>query len=159
MKKSRPKTLYPKPYPLNPYFGFTLIEVLVSVTIIIILMGIGVVRYNSMNKRGRDQKRRTDIIQLTSALTAYRNDRTDRLYPTTTYNGLRPLLFPRYISPWPQDPVPGCTYVYWADSGGAEYEIWYRLENLPPGTSPSCGCGTCNAWEYSYFDTRVPLYW
>lgn len=54
--------------------GFTLIEVLVAVTIIAVLVSIGVVSYSSVNKRSRDAKRKGDVEQLRSALEMYRAD-------------------------------------------------------------------------------------
>ena len=61
--------------------GFTLIEVLVAVTIIAILTSIGVVSYSSVNKRSRDAKRKGDVEQLRSALEMYRADNS--YYPNT----------------------------------------------------------------------------
>lgn len=54
--------------------GFTLLEVLVSATIIAVLTVIGVVSYSSVNKRSRDVKRKSDLEQVRSALEMFRAD-------------------------------------------------------------------------------------
>ena len=54
--------------------GFSLIELMVSTTVIAILTVIGVVSYSSVNKRSRDVKRKSDIEQIRSALEMYRSD-------------------------------------------------------------------------------------
>lgn len=55
--------------------GFTLMEILISVAIVAILTAIGIVSYNSVNKRARDAKRKSDLEQVRSALEIYRNDK------------------------------------------------------------------------------------
>lgn len=54
--------------------GFTLIEVLVASTIIIVLMSVGLASYSRVNMRSRDAKRKSDIEQIRSALEIYRTD-------------------------------------------------------------------------------------
>ncbi len=54
--------------------GFSLLELLVSATIIAVLTTIGIVSYSSVNKRSRDVKRKSDIEQIRSALEMYRSD-------------------------------------------------------------------------------------
>jgi len=56
----------------NP--AFTLIEVLVAVTIIAVLTAIGVVSYASANRNSRDAKRLSDVEQIRAALEMYRAD-------------------------------------------------------------------------------------
>ena len=48
--------------------GFTLMELLISIGIIVLLMGVGVVSYNQTNKKARDAKRRADVESIRSAL-------------------------------------------------------------------------------------------
>jgi len=51
--------------------GFTLLELLVVVTIIAILAGIGLSNYTRSLSRGRDAKRRADLKSIQSALEQY----------------------------------------------------------------------------------------
>ncbi len=92
--------------------GFTLIEILVAVTIVAVLSVIGTVSYNSINKRSRDAKRRSDLEQVRSALELYRSDKAS--YPGSsasfvaltgldTGDGNGPLV-PTYLPSIPADP-------------------------------------------------------
>lgn len=92
--------------------GFTLMEVLIAVTIIAILSVIGIVSYSSINKRSRDAKRKSDLEQVRSALEMYRSDHG--VYPGTA-EGFIPLtsldpgdntgpLIPLYLPAIPMDP-------------------------------------------------------
>lgn len=62
--------------------GFTLMELLITMGIIVLLMGVGVVSYTQTNKKARDSKRKADIESIRSALELYRTDQGQ--YPTLT---------------------------------------------------------------------------
>lgn len=66
--------------------GFTLIEILVAVTIVAILSVVGIVSYGPANKRARDSRRRTDMEAFRSALELYRADKG--YYPSVGGAGL-----------------------------------------------------------------------
>ena len=59
-------------------------ELLISMGIIVLLMGVGVVSYSQTNKKARDAKRRADIESIRSALELYRTD--EGRYPSLTVN-------------------------------------------------------------------------
>ena len=88
--------------------GFTLIEIMVSVSIMVILTIIGVVSYSQINKRSRDVKRKGDIEQIRSALEMYRSD--DVGYPAGNYpnwgiaSDYLGILVGTYIPAIPTDP-------------------------------------------------------
>jgi general secretion pathway protein G len=65
--------------------GFTLMELLITMGIIVLLMGVGVVSYTQTNKKARDSKRKADIESIRSALELYRTDQGQ--YPALTING------------------------------------------------------------------------
>lgn len=48
--------------------GFSLVEILVVITILTILVTIGIVQYNGINAKARDSARRSDIYQVSTAL-------------------------------------------------------------------------------------------
>lgn len=112
--------------------GFTLVELLVTITIIAVLAAIGLVAYSMALKQGRDSKRQTDLRAIQSALEQYNSDQL--FYPYTgTANGLDTLLaasppptftssigqpspFPSpvktYMNSLPQDPTGTARYKY-----------------------------------------------
>lgn len=54
--------------------GFTLIELLVVISIIAILMAVATVSYTQVQKRVRDQKRKTDLAAISTALQRFYQD-------------------------------------------------------------------------------------
>lgn len=96
--------------------GFTLVELLISVSIIAILIAIGMASYSTINKQSRDTKRKSDIQQLRSALEMYRSQ--NGYYPNTgggaytDASGLSGALSPTYIPAIPNDPRSTAPYIY-----------------------------------------------
>lgn len=66
--------------------GFTIIELLVVVVIMVILSTVGVAVYNSAQKRARDSKRRADLKAIQNALEQYYISNND-VYPSIAYPG------------------------------------------------------------------------
>ena len=91
--------------------GFTLLELIVVITIIGILTTFGYLNYATSLEKSRDGKRKADLEQIRSALEMYRADETQ--YPLT---GNLSILDPDYIS-LPTDPK-GFAYNY--SSGRAD---------------------------------------
>lgn len=99
--------------------GFTLVEILVVLSIIAVMMAAAIVSYSSVTKKSRDAKRKSDMEQVRQALEMYRAD--NLTYPTcgvgaqavsclTGASG-----FSTYLSTAPTDPkasVTGFTYYY-----------------------------------------------
>lgn len=124
--------------------GFTLLEVLVTTTIIAVLTAIGIVSYSSVNKRSRDVKRKSDLEQIRSALEMYRSDNNE--YPNTgagsmvNVSNLATPLVSTYIPAIPEDPNPANYYQYQgiATSGVySRYCVCALLETIPSGQSES----------------------
>ncbi len=55
-------------------FGFTMIELLAVVTIMAILFTIGIVSYTNASRNARNNRRRTDIVNIRQALVLFRSD-------------------------------------------------------------------------------------
>lgn len=76
-------TNYPLPFSRSRHSanksGFSLIELLVVATIMIVLMTIGIVSYQSASRNSRNSKRKTDLESVRQALVMYHNDGND--YP------------------------------------------------------------------------------
>ncbi|MBU0579115.1 type II secretion system GspH family protein [Patescibacteria group bacterium] len=75
IKKSQPGYAYQRT-------GFSLIELLVVTTIMIVLTTIGLVSYAQSTRNARNAKRKSDLEAVRQALVLYRND--EDLYPTCT---------------------------------------------------------------------------
>ncbi len=94
--------------------GFTMIELLVVATIIVVLTTIGLVSYTQALQNGRNAKRKTDLEVLRQALVLYKAD--NGYYPNTDTAGLQSTLGTTYVSSFPVDPKatqsPTFTYTY-----------------------------------------------
>ena len=106
--------------------GFTLVEVLVVVTIIVLMTSAAIVTYTVFLKQSRDAKRKADLSQLSAALEMYRSN--NDTYPTT---GLSQLTAPTiYIQSVPTDPK-NPTYIYYYNSStGSDYTLATHLESV-----------------------------
>jgi general secretion pathway protein G len=115
--------------------GFTLIELMVVIAIIGILAGIIMVSLSAAKGRANDAKRKSDLKNLSLALSQYYND--NGAYPSTGGGGIwlsgTPYingLAPTYTNTatLPQDPSGG-TYEYASDGQS------YKLIDLNPSNS------------------------
>lgn len=108
-------------------FGFTMIELLVVTTIIIILTSIGLVSYTSANRSARNGKRKADIEMVRQALVLYRTDNTT--YPATSnFNTMLTTIADYTSSTTVTDPKNDATYFYSYSSAGATFTLTARLE-------------------------------
>ena len=111
--------------------GFSLLELLVSASIIAILTVIGVVSYSSVNKRSRDVKRKSDVEQIRSALEMYRSDNGS--YPDANAGSWGPasalntyLVTQKYTPIIPSDPQdPTHSYYYAATNEDVSTSKYY----------------------------------
>lgn len=127
--------------------AFTLVELLISVSIISILIAIGIASYATINKQSRDTKRKSDIEQVRSALEMYRAENGS--YPATgggiftAVSSLSSDLIPTYIPSIPTDPRVVSPYIYQYKATNAANGLYYgyclsgTLESSTP-TDNSC---------------------
>ena len=97
----------------KPEAGFTLVELLVVITIIAILSIIGLAVYSVVLKNGRDAKRQTDLRSVQSALEQHYSDFL--YYPSAvTFNGSTALSngSKTYLNAVPADPTNSNDYIY-----------------------------------------------
>lgn len=155
--------------------GFTLIELLIVIIILGVLAALISGNFLSSLAKGRDAKRKGDLVQVQRALEMYYEDK--RTYPTTgnifnaaIYTANKLCETPTcvagervYMEKIPQDPIASRAYEYTFDSATQSYKLYACLENsqqvLPyqiSGSSLSCPT-TC-----FYPDTtspKVPCIW
>lgn len=145
--------------------AFTLVELLVVISIIGVLIGLSVFGLQGARQASRDSKRKADLESLRSGIEIYKSD--CNAYPVSAGGAPSVVLATSgtslagsgtptscavtniYIAQIPQDPIyPNKTYLYASD--GITYELCTSLEQdtsspaVTCGGSSACGGGTCN---------------
>ena len=121
--------------------GFTLVELLVVVSIIGLLAAVVTVSSASARAQGRDTKRQADLQLVAAAIELYRLE--TRSYPgpasaaavTMAWDDLKTVLYPTYMSSWPVDPSGGF-YSYRTDETRSAFSLDATLE-IPQQTTLS----------------------
>ncbi|MDP2860654.1 MAG: type II secretion system protein [bacterium] len=114
--------------------GFTLVELMIVITVIAILSTIAVVSFTRVQKQARDTKRKSDIRALATALQAYYTERNQYIVQVaeTDVSTALTALKPTYIPETPVAPA-GTTgnykvYTYVTDSDGFKFALCSDLE-------------------------------
>lgn len=143
----------------NSKRGFTLIEILVVITIIGLMATVSTITYISLTKSSRDTRRKADLEQIRAALEQYRS--ANVTYPTNaTFQGAvgcsvsTGLSDPApgtgvYLSNAPEDPRCTTYRYYYNFVSASDYTLGAFLE----GVSSTCAtggtaCGTGVACNY-----------
>lgn len=105
--------------------GFTLIEILVAVSIIGILSTIGITGFQAVTRSGRDALRKTDLEQIRSALEIYKSENSQ--YPDAV--GCRADLPEEYMSTYPSDPKQPLQNYCYVKLTNTTYQLCAKLEN------------------------------
>jgi type II secretion system protein G len=128
--------------------AFTLVELLVVISIIGILIGLSVFGLQGARESSRDARRKGDLELIRSGLEIYKSD-CDK-YPTTALSTslvgsgtpLSCAVANTYIQKIPTDPLyPNSSYIYSSD--GVTYRICATLEQAPSPAMDITGCGSC----------------
>ena len=112
--------------------GFTLVELLIVITLMGLLAAFGTQTYLKSQQRSRDGRRQADLEAIRSALEIYRYDQS--AYPATLVS-----LVPDYISAIAVDPQ-NPTRLYPYSTTGLTYILCAGLEAT---TTAVAGCGSC----------------
>ncbi len=139
-------------------WGFTLIEIMVVVSIIGILVTLTLLGLQGSRESARDARRKSDIESVRAGLELYKAD--CKKYPTGNIFSLSTLKGDGsttscasanvYITNMPTDPVGGTAriYKYLSSPSGVTYELCASLERgktaLTCGGSTFCGSEECN---------------
>jgi len=147
---------------LNNNSSFTLIELLIIITILSLLVIGGIGQYYNSLKSGRDARRKTDLQSIQKGLETYYQDSGN--YPIGTIPD--PFCHPsgcstaQYMQKLPNDPA-GSPYTY--DSDGTYYKLYSCIENPNdngPGVNQvgygqTCGDGRCNPCRFGISSTNT----
>lgn len=119
--------------------GFTIIELMVVITIIALLTVAGLISYQKAGVSARNSKRKADLEQIKAALVLYRTDLGT--YPPTSPSGLTSMgqyEFPPYTTmasylsgQTPQDPKNSSPYVYTYTTDTRQFSLCAQLEPTP----------------------------
>jgi general secretion pathway protein G len=114
--------------------GFTLVEILVVTSIIVLLTSTAVVTYSVFLKQSRDARRKSDLGQISVALEMYRSN--NDTYPTTALSELTaPTVYIQSVPADPKNP----TYTYYYSATASNYTLGAYLE----GGGTICVAGQC----------------
>lgn len=126
--------------------GFTLIELIVTMTVVAILTTVAMVSFGGTNKKARDGRRASDLQKIAVALELSRQ--VGGTYPAASGGQAPALITAGYITKWPDDPK-AYTY-YYTRPTNYTYTISAYMEDLGStnGTGSygnNCGApGVCN---------------
>lgn len=121
--------IFTKTFPLNKRPGFTLIEVMIVVAIVVILAILAMFMLTNNLAKSRDGKRKADIDRIKIAFEDYYGDQ-NTFPPETILSNCGSDEFKPYLPNIPCDPKtkkPYC-YIYDTDNGGQNYRILSSLE-------------------------------
>ncbi len=146
--------------------GFTLVELLVVISIIGILSALLLVNLAGARERGRDSSRKSDLAQLRTALRLYYND--NQMYPTASdgrivgcgpvgddvcaWGGEFVAGSTRYMN-LPSDPIAARTYTYEQLASGNGFRVSALLENLsdPQAAESQSRCGVTDGVDGMFY--------
>lgn len=141
MKKDRYKTM----------FGFTLLELLVVISIIAILIAMGAVAFSTAQRRGRDGRRRADMKAAQSAFEQYYSANSAAYDSSSNCSNMAGAL----QGGMPSDPQPDQSYTCGVLSGiGNTTTNSYcacALLEKPDGNSSDSDCTFVSSGDGDYF--------
>lgn len=124
--------------------GFTLFELLVSISIIAVLTAVAVVSFGGLNKKTRDARRISDLEKIRLSLEAARQ--IGNTYP----GDLTSLVGSSLLEKIPLDPKgAGYSYAYSVGTSKYTYVLCAYMEDVG-STTANTGCGSCGTSGCNY---------
>ena len=140
--------------------GFTIIELLVVISIIGLLAALALVSFSGAQKQARDTQRKSDLKQYQTALENFANY-NNSLFPSRTGDNIQAattLCTDLGLSECPADPKDGATYRYFYQSDGSDggtanatvYVLYATLDNPDSTYWVICSTGKSGKLGTSY---------
>lgn len=126
-------------------FGFSLIELLVVISLMAILMALASVSFTAAQRRGRDAKRRSDVTSVQKGFEQY-FAQNGAYAACATMGSIAAGFFPAGL---PVDPKNDATYSYTSSCSTTAYCYCARLEIDNAGNSTSGAASTTCAFATS----------
>lgn len=134
---------------INKKPGFTLFELLVTISIIAVLTAVAVVSFGGVTKKARDSRRMADLEKMRIALEAARQ--VGNTYPES----LTDLVDGGFLQQVPVDPKAGGDYTYTRLSGYT-YQICSDVEDLGSTSVDVSGCPSLPTGFVGYYKVVNP---
>jgi prepilin-type N-terminal cleavage/methylation domain-containing protein len=129
--------------------GFTLVELLVVISIIGVLATLVLLQLGTARARARDTKRITDVNQIRTAVEQYFED-NGGTYPTGITDALIGPSSPgKYLTRVPTDPLTGTAYGYGYDTVGGKVTKFQVYAGLEQNAAAMSGAAAMNASAWS----------
>jgi type II secretion system protein G len=127
-------------------YGFTLLELLIVISIIGILVTVATASYSSSQQKARNSRRMSDVKNIQNALEQYYSD-NDATYPAES--GGQASLSTTYMpAGWPSDPKPGRVYEYTTNATFDSYFACAQMEGSNGNATSDDGSGYPNGTGY-----------
>lgn len=128
--------------------GFTLIELMVAITIIGILLALSSVAFLGARRTARDSERKADLEDIRSALEIYRADcgrypETASVVPGSTFNGTCNSVTNTYMQQVPNDPE-NVTKQYFYKYQKITNSTYRLCAYTETGSGAVAACGKCD---------------
>ena len=129
--------------------GFTVVEMIVVVMIIMVLATVGMVSLSGARRKARDAHRVQDMQALADALQIYYTE--FGAYPVCNFGGLEAILSPVYVREFPDPPNVG-DYEYNNNcTGGTVAAQRYQMRAILEGSKYANNACSCSAVaEYNF---------
>lgn len=137
--------------------GFTLVELIIVLSLIAILVFVAIAFYRGQIFKSRDAKRKADLNRIKVAVEEYEKDHS--CYPTPNLvvcnpgTGLSP-----YLDKIPCDPITNASYFY--DYQNSTCPTWYRMFSVLENSKDSSitqNIGPFSAFNYFTSSPNAPL--
>lgn len=127
--------------------GFTMIEVLIVLSIIGIFSTAGVIGFQTSQAKARDAQRKGDLAKIKVAFEDYYNDNS--CYPDSSVLANCGQPFSSYLNSIPCDPITGEAYKYVPNTNSCTgYRLYAALENTTDPIIGQLGCDGPNGCGY-----------